>query len=99
MWKALPVLGSRAAAGIRAQITDGEDGRLVGDPENPDEIATLLGEMLTQPKARDRWGRNARRRVAEALLIFAEARRWLEIFERIAHGPPQEPHSERGRFA
>jgi trehalose synthase len=78
MWKARPVLGTHAA-GIRAQVTDGEHGRLVRDPENPEEIAATLGEMLDDEDARRIWGRNARFRATERGLIFGRERRGLEI--------------------
>jgi trehalose synthase len=43
MWKSRPVLGT-LAAGIRSQVLDGREGRLVRDPENPVEIAAMLDE-------------------------------------------------------
>ena len=61
MWKGRPVLGTRAA-GIHAQVTDGEHGRLVSNPENPEEIAATLGGMLEDESSCRVWGRNARPR-------------------------------------
>ena len=78
MWKALPVMGTRAA-GIRQQIHDGLEGRLVENPEDPDEIARTLHAMLGDEHARDRWGRAALRRVHRDFLIFTQLRRWLEV--------------------
>src|SRR6202007_3278918 len=45
MWKAIPVLGTEAC-GIRHQIRDGIEGRLVSNPQDPEEIAVHLGAML-----------------------------------------------------
>ena len=45
MWKRTALMGTRAC-GLRAQIRDQIDGRLVQDAENPDEIAATLHEML-----------------------------------------------------
>ena len=40
MWKGTPVLGTEAC-GLRQQIRDGIDGRLIRNPEDPHEIAKL----------------------------------------------------------
>ena len=77
MWKGCPVMGSRAA-GIRAQLVDGETGRLV-EAADPHAVAHTLGEMLRQPKQRTAWGRNATRRVYDHFLVFTQVRRWLEV--------------------
>jgi trehalose synthase len=97
MWKARPVLGTRAA-GIRAQVTDGEHGRLVSDPENPEEITATLGEMLEDESSRRAWGRNARARVAERYLTLAQVRRWLEVLSSEYSGEYAPGHDE-GRMA
>jgi len=82
MWKGAPILGS-SAAGIRAQVDDGVHGRLVGDAEDPAEVADVLDEMLASPKALDLYAENARRRVADEHLVLTQARRWLELLARL----------------
>ena len=82
MWKAIPVLGT-SACGLRQQIRDGVDGRLVSNPENPDEIAAALDEMLQRPQALDHWGRNAQLRVHNEFLIFTQLSRWLRLLANI----------------
>lgn len=77
MWKQRGVLGSRAC-GIRQQIRDGMDGRLVSDCENPDEIATLLESMLEDLPGRTHWGQSAQLRVHDEFLVFTQVRRWIE---------------------
>jgi trehalose synthase len=77
MWKRCGVVGSRAC-GIRQQVRDGIDGRLVDDPEDPLALAALLDEVLDDLPARARWGRAAQRRVHDAFLVFTQVRRWLE---------------------
>jgi trehalose synthase len=77
MWKGVPVLGT-SAAGLRAQIRPGVDGDLVDDPEDEEEIAAKLDAMLADAKARETWSDNARRRVAEEFLVFAQVQRWLD---------------------
>jgi trehalose synthase len=78
MWKHAAILGSHAC-GIRQQIRDGIDGRLVQNSEDPDEIAQLLDEMLEDLPARARWGQSAQLRVHDQFLVFAQVRRWLEV--------------------
>ena len=78
MWKQCGVLGSRAC-GIRQQIRDGMDGRLIDDCEDSDSIAELLDDALEDVAGRTRWGRSAQRRVHDEFLIFTQVRRWLEI--------------------
>jgi trehalose synthase len=78
MWKGVPVLGS-CAVGLRHQVRDGLDGRLVRDPENPDEIAHALRAMLEDEDARTRMGRSAQRRANEEYLILSQLRRWMAL--------------------
>jgi trehalose synthase len=77
MWKQCPVLGSRAC-GIRQQIRDGVDGRLIQDPHDPRGISELLDGMLDDLGAQARYGHSAQRRVHDDFLVFTQARRWLE---------------------
>lgn len=76
MWKGVAVLGSNAV-GLAHQIQDGINGRRLHDPEDPTELAEVLGEMLASARARDRWGARARRHVYDQHLIFGQLRRWL----------------------
>lgn len=80
MWKGIPVLSNRRAAGPRLQVRDGIDGCLIGDPQDPDELADALDAMLAAPEQRDRWGRSARRRAHGEFLVFGALERWLQVF-------------------
>ena len=82
MWKGVPVLAS-SACGLRQQVRDGVDGRMVSDPTNPDEIAAVLDDMMQQPPALERWGRNAQLRVYNEFLVFAQLSRWLRLWTRV----------------
>jgi len=77
MWKQCALAGSRAC-GIRQQIRDGIDGRLIPDSRDPEGIAELLNEMLDDLPGRQRFGRSAQRRVHDEFLVFGQVRRWLE---------------------
>jgi trehalose synthase len=77
MWKHCGVLGSQSC-GIRMQIREGMDGRLVPDSSDPRGIAAILDEMLGDVDARHRYGRSAARRVHAEFLVLTQARRWLE---------------------
>lgn len=83
MWKGIPVLGSQAC-GLRQQIRDGLDGRLVSHPEDPNEIADALDELLGDAQARDRMGRNSQLRVHNEFLIFTQLSRWLRVLSKVA---------------
>jgi trehalose synthase len=83
MWKQCSVLGSRAC-GIRQQIRDDVDGRLVPAGAEPAEIADLLDVLLDGLPARARYGRAAQRRVHDEFLVFTQVRRWLETLAEYA---------------
>ena len=76
MWKRAAVLGS-CACGIRQQIRDGVDGRLIQHPEDPQEIAATLDVLLADVAGRIELGQNARRRVNDEFLVFTQVRNWL----------------------
>ena len=80
MWKRVAVLGSAAACGVRLQVRDRQDGRLVRDPEDPAELARTMFEMLGQPECLEEYGRNAQYRAHDQFLIFSELRQWLGVF-------------------
>ena len=77
MWKRISVLGS-SACGIRQQIQDGVDGRILAS-HDPKELAKALDEMLQDPATRHLWGRNAQRRVHESFLVFRQVAAWLRV--------------------
>jgi trehalose synthase len=78
MWKRISVLGSNAC-GIRQQIQDGVDGKILGSHDDPDGVAKALDEMLQSPNTRHAWGRNAQRRVHENFLVFEQVASWLRV--------------------
>lgn len=78
MWKGLPVLVSNAH-GLRLQVRDGMDGRVLKSAEDPDEIADTLASMLSDPWAREGWGRRAQRHVFEEFLIFQQVADMLRV--------------------
>jgi trehalose synthase len=82
MWKARPVLGS-GAAGIRAQVRDGVEGRLVHDPEDRAALAGVLAEMLRDAKARETWGFNARYRVTAEFHLLHKVTAWLALYRQL----------------
>jgi trehalose synthase len=86
MWKKAAIVGSNAC-GIRQQIRDGVDGRLVQDPSNPAEIEHLLVEVLSDAAGRTATGRSAQRRVYDELLVFAQVRKWIELLSSLGREP------------
>jgi trehalose synthase len=93
MWKRVPVLGS-SACGLRLQIRDRIDGRLTGNPLDPDEIAETLDDMLANPVQRELYGRNAQRRVYERFLVFTQVESWLRQLADVA-ATPRSPVARR----
>jgi len=85
MFKRVPVMGTHAC-GLRQQIRDGLDGRLVADAENPGVLADMLEEMLSDAKLRHRWARSAQSRVHEEFLVFTQLRRWLNVLAGCVRG-------------
>jgi trehalose synthase len=85
MWKGIAVLGTHAC-GLRLQIRDGLDGRLVSNPGDPEELADVLSEILADPIARDKNAQTAQRRVHDDFLIFVQLRRWLSVLAERAGG-------------
>jgi len=83
MWKRAPVMGT-PAVGIRSQVRDGLDGRIVSNPEDSTEIAFVLNEMLASPDMREEWAHNGQRRVSEHFLVFSQVRRWLKVINAAA---------------
>jgi trehalose synthase len=81
MWKRTPVLGSGTACGIRLQVRDHTEGRLVSDPEDAVELAATLVAMLEKPACLEEYGRNAQYRVHDQFLIFSELRQWLGVLQ------------------
>jgi trehalose synthase len=84
MWKRAPVLANSRAVGLRTQIRDGIDGRLVRDPENPEELAAAIDELMAAPRVREELGKAGQRRVYDDFLVFAQVRRWLRLLETLA---------------
>lgn len=81
MWKSKPILGSARARGVRLQVRDGLEGRLVDDPEDTDEISRVAAEMLSDEDTLAQMGQRARTRVHDEFLIFEGIRRWLRLLE------------------
>ncbi len=83
MWKRIPVLSNSRACGPRQQIRDGLDGRLIHDPEDPDELADALAAMLKDSTGREAWGQSGQHRVHEQFLVFSQLRHWLRLLSEI----------------
>ena len=89
MWKAVPVLGSARACGVRQQVRHGLDGCLVPDPEDGEAIAEAMRCMLADADELERWGRNAQHRVHEEFLVFRQIRSWLRLLASDGAMPPR----------
>jgi trehalose synthase len=88
MWKTMCVVASRAF-GLRQQIRSGIDGVVIQDPEDPEEIARRLDDILDEGPKRDFMARNGRQRVHDEFLIFAQLCQWLRLLAACAADPPR----------
>jgi trehalose synthase len=88
MWKGVPIIGTRAC-GLRQQVRNGIDGVLIQDPEDPEEIAKRIDDLLEDGHKRERMARNAQQRVHEEFLIFKQLCQWLRTLSDCASAPPR----------
>jgi trehalose synthase len=88
MWKRVPILGTHAC-GLRVQIRHGIDGMLTHGPNDSEEIANNLDELLEDPIRRDLLARAAQRRVHQEFLIFAQLRHWLRVLASCVDSSPR----------
>lgn len=86
MWKRVPVIGTHAL-GLRLQIRDGLDGRLIRNPEDAHEIGEVLIESLLDVEAQEGWRASAQHRVYQEVLVFRQVARWLEVLSSLVERP------------
>jgi trehalose synthase len=86
MWKGVPIVGTRAY-GLRQQIRNSIDGVLIQNPEDTDEIARRLDDVLRDVKRRLVMARSAQQRVHDEFLIFTQLCHWLRALSRCATLP------------
>jgi trehalose synthase len=91
MWKRVPVLTNSRACGPRQQVRDGLDGRLIADPEDPDELRRALDEMLVDSDRLERWGQSAQRRVHDQFLVLGQLRAWGRMITTLLNRRPDLP--------
>lgn len=78
MWKRVPVLASNAC-GLRHQIRNNIDGVLINNPEDEQEVATQLSELLKEPLSVEQMGFYAEIRVINNFLNFSQISNWLRL--------------------
>lgn len=80
LWKGSPVVASDVG-GIPLQINDEETGFLV-DPENYDEVADKVSQILENPELGAKLGGSARSQVKEHFLITKQLLSWLKVLKK-----------------
>ena len=73
-----PVVGN-ARGGYTEAIEQGRSGILV-EPDNPEKMATAIGQLIDSPEERTRIGKHARERVMSAFNLTTMVSAWLEIY-------------------
>jgi trehalose synthase len=82
LWKARPVIAS-ARGGILDQVDDGAQGRLLQDPSDPCELATTLGDALSDSDRSLQMARAGQLRVGARYLTPAHICRLSATVERL----------------
>ena len=82
MWKKRAVLAS-AVGGIQDQITNNVNGLLLGDPNDLESFASLLGGLLSDAGLRQRLGEQAHERVRTEYVPLRHLTQYAELLERI----------------
>lgn len=85
MWKQIPILVSNAA-GLKFQVQNEINGKVVGDGTDVDILTDTLDEMLSLPKIRERWGFNGRVRVLEKFTVLNQLVSWLDLYAKLSNG-------------
>lgn len=87
LWKGTPVVTSRVG-GIPLQIDDGYNGYLC-DPNDADQFAERILELLKNEELRMKMGRNGKEHVRENFLITRLMSDYLDLFsDMLLSGPP-----------
>ena len=84
MWKARAVIASKVG-GIQDQITDGEHGLLLDDPEDLEGFSKLVLRVLGDDDLATRMGEAAKERVREAFLGDRHLIQYVELFQQLDH--------------
>jgi trehalose synthase len=79
MWKGRPVVASRVG-GIQDQIVDGVSGMLV-DPLDLNAYGDAVAQLVRDPEAAARIGRDAMERVREQFLGARHLMQYVVLFE------------------
>jgi trehalose synthase len=82
MWKSRPVIGS-AVGGIVDQISDGEHGFLIHDPEDLPAFGAAVETLLRDAALAERLGRNGRRRAIEEFLGDRHLEQYALVFSKL----------------
>ena len=82
MWKKALTVGADRG-GIRAQIRDDENGKLITNPETPANVASVLETALTSADRRGTLVQNAQATVRNDFLIFQQIRRWFTLLNTV----------------
>ncbi|MFQ5381321.1 MAG: glycosyltransferase, partial [Dehalococcoidia bacterium] len=91
MIKGRPVVAS-AVGGILEQITDGETGKLLSRPDDPEEFASTVGTVLGDRALAARLGAAAERRATEHFTGLRSLRQYAELLTAVdQYGAPRRP--------
>lgn len=78
----LPVIGSKVG-GIPEVVQDSETGFLMKDPENTDELVTLIQYFINNPAKVRSFGESGRKRVEKMFSVQASAKKTEEMYDKV----------------
>jgi len=83
MWKARPVVAS-AVGGLQDQLTDGDEGLLLGDPTDLATFGSLVARLLDDPEGSAGLGRRAQERVRRDFLGDRHLIQWVQLLTAVS---------------
>jgi trehalose synthase len=85
MWKSKPIVAS-AVGGIVDQVTTGEHGLLIDDPNDLADFGAAVEHLLRDRDHATRLGRNARQRATTDFLGDRHLEQWYQILQALGSG-------------
>ncbi|GAA6524214.1 glycosyltransferase [Intrasporangium sp. DVR] len=83
MWKGRPVVAS-AVGGLQDQLTDGDEGLLLGDPADLESFGKLVTRLLEEPELRAAMGQRGQERVRRTFLGDRHLIEWVHLLRALA---------------
>jgi rhamnosyl/mannosyltransferase len=94
----LPVVNTALESGVPSVSRDGFTGLTV-PPGDAKRLAAAINQLLSDPDARDRFGREGRRRVESEFASHLMVRRVLDLYDRLLGRRPEQTTDVRSNYS